>query len=742
MKLSASINFFNSEETFLKAVESIRPLVDHLSVIYQNISNCGNPISQSALDVLTHVRMLGLVDDWVQYQPDLNLCPSDNEFLKRNIGLNCAKKNAATHFLLMDADEFYIREEFERAKKIIIDENIDYSSVSSYFYLHSPLYRSKAPDTTNVCFIININKNISFKKDQNFPIESVDPTRRMTVVDGNFKNFEAHEIAMHHMNFVRRNFTSKLANTSSASNTDFIEKARLALNSWVYPDPFTFPNKPVYEIIKVDNLFGISENIFEATTSSKLHHQDANNQKTILICTLRLQTLAGSEIVTLEITKWFLANHWNVYIFTSIYDYPLKLELDTLGSNLQIFTNPQHSDLINLYEKLDLCWVQHQCLPESFIDYLIQGNRKPFMVFNHMSSFEYLEFPIIQTAETELADIIYTISNEASDTLTPYFLQCRNKILLFQNPAPSNYFTLADNSHGSNQHKKVSRVLVVSNHCPDELMTMANRLHNQGVLVNFVGINQKLQPICSPELLSNYDVVISIGKTVQYCIAMRKPIYIYDHFGGDGYLNINNFKINEQHNFSGRPFPRKSAEQIVKELILGYEEAYHFLQQFDDKSLDRFSLDTQLKKLIAHINQYKASPVNDTSYQSLNLIKAYSRNIRLFCIESKNKEIQIKEMNTERCELYRQKEELLSEVLSNRDERNELYRQKEELLSEVLSNRDERNELYRQKEELLNEILRVQKRDNRLKSNFIAKYAALSSGIRTLIRFVIKRIKG
>ena len=41
MKLSASINFFNGEELLWQAVVHIRPLVEHLSIVYQKTSNWG-----------------------------------------------------------------------------------------------------------------------------------------------------------------------------------------------------------------------------------------------------------------------------------------------------------------------------------------------------------------------------------------------------------------------------------------------------------------------------------------------------------------------------------------------------------------------------------------------------------------------------------------------------------------------------------------------------------------------------
>jgi hypothetical protein len=46
MKLAASYNFFNGEELLEKSITNLRTLVDHISVVYQQQSNLGNPITE------------------------------------------------------------------------------------------------------------------------------------------------------------------------------------------------------------------------------------------------------------------------------------------------------------------------------------------------------------------------------------------------------------------------------------------------------------------------------------------------------------------------------------------------------------------------------------------------------------------------------------------------------------------------------------------------------------------------
>ncbi|MEW6856332.1 hypothetical protein ABG752_11000 [Streptococcus iniae] len=79
-------------------------------------------------------------------------------------------------------------------------------------------------------------------------------------------------------------------------------------------------------------------------------------------------------------------------------------------------------------------------------------------------------------------------------------------------------------------------------------------------------------------MIAGYDCVIGIGKNVQYCLAMGKPIYVYDHFKGPGYLTAENIEQAAFNNFSGRGFEkcRKTSQEIVSDLLAGYQSAQSF----------------------------------------------------------------------------------------------------------------------------------------------------------------------
>lgn len=255
MKLSVCYNFFNGEEHLEASIRSVRQSVDYITVVYQKVSNAGEPISEEVLATLQRLKDLKLVDKFYNYKPKLNKQRSYNELRKRKIGLWLAILNRCTHFFTMDADEFYRREELDYAKRYIKEHNISSSSVSSFFHLRSVKWRAK--DTTNCAFITRISwrTRIGLQPNRPYPTPSIDPTRELHPLKRNHYHFTEQEVAMYHMNFVRKDkMESKLKNTST-TNTDFLRQIEHNINSWQPGDIFSFPNKGDFEMQKVENEF-------------------------------------------------------------------------------------------------------------------------------------------------------------------------------------------------------------------------------------------------------------------------------------------------------------------------------------------------------------------------------------------------------------------------------------------------------------------------------------------------------
>ena len=98
MRLVAIYNVWNDWQLLYHSVKNIRPLVDGVIIVASTNSNSGEK---------SHIPQYWLSNDLLICEPDLKKSLRENETFKRNTGLKKAKQQGYTHFLMLDAAEFY-----------------------------------------------------------------------------------------------------------------------------------------------------------------------------------------------------------------------------------------------------------------------------------------------------------------------------------------------------------------------------------------------------------------------------------------------------------------------------------------------------------------------------------------------------------------------------------------------------------------------------------------------------------
>lgn len=260
-KLGITYNIFDGVEFLPSSLCSVRKRAGYINVVYQTISNFGEPAPAGDLAILEQLKSEKLIDKIIIYKPDLSFKPGKNETIKRNIGLQDCKKNRCTHHLNMDADEYYRDSELEHAIDFIIDKNFGVTCCAQYFYIQQPIYRSKWPKlSTFVPFICKISRFTKLVGSDAQKFCLVDPTRMVSRTNKSAWFFAPDKICMHHMQFVRKDFQIKFRNSSGNSGKDFMDKANefeCKIRDYKYPMDFAFAPDKVYEIVKCDNEFDI-----------------------------------------------------------------------------------------------------------------------------------------------------------------------------------------------------------------------------------------------------------------------------------------------------------------------------------------------------------------------------------------------------------------------------------------------------------------------------------------------------
>jgi hypothetical protein len=100
--------------------------------------------------------------------------------------------------------------------------------------------------------------------------------------------------------------------------------------------------------------------------------------------------------------------------------------------------------------------------------------------------------------------------------------------------------------------RRIQRVAVVSNHIASELVDALAALQTAGDFdVDYFGVQRK-SVVVDGLLLVQYDLIVSIGRTVLMAAACGVPCIVADIHGSDGLLTIDNLDDIRTKNFSGR----------------------------------------------------------------------------------------------------------------------------------------------------------------------------------------------
>lgn len=324
--------------------------------------------------------------------------------------------------------------------------------------------------------------------------------------------------------------------------------------------------------------------------------QDRKYQN-VLITQLRMSDFTGSEIIALELAEYFSERARSVYIATSSYEEPMRTQVQKL-TNVKVFgVNDEELNRLIVKEGVDIAWIHHQIIPDALLDN--PGDTR--FIFHHMSPFAEQEAPFAYEVEKAFADNILCNSEETQNTFRERGLFAElNNVGVLYNPAPESFNI--EQPIGD----KLKKLLIVSNHIPAEINSSIELLKERGVEVTVFSVRQgddsKYQRVTAGTL-NGYDAVISIGKTVQYALLGRMPVYCYDRFGGPGYLSTQNFSKACKLNFSGRGFSQKTATEIVDELIGGYHDAKQSINAIYEKNHKKFSLPSQLEAVLTSDKQ-------------------------------------------------------------------------------------------------------------------------------------------
>lgn len=229
MKTIAIYNVWSDWDLLELSMKNILPMVDGVLVVFSRNSNFGE-FSPEPLDFMTRFDEPSKIT-MINAEPVPGKSAMQSETAKRNCGLHHAKILGYTHFLMMDADEFYVQDEiFADMECFKSDPELLglVGKVKCYFRLPT---LTIGYDVTLVPLIHKITPGLKFEFNRQYPFAwteidgvaftekkriRIDPTRAMNINSG----VKWSSTTMHHFSWVRKDIMKKVRNSTARQNLE------------------------------------------------------------------------------------------------------------------------------------------------------------------------------------------------------------------------------------------------------------------------------------------------------------------------------------------------------------------------------------------------------------------------------------------------------------------------------------------------------------------------------------------
>ncbi|YAF97657.1 MAG: hypothetical protein AB3A66_08375 [Nodularia sp. CChRGM 3473] len=328
----------------------------------------------------------------------------------------------------------------------------------------------------------------------------------------------------------------------------------------------------------------------------------------ILLTNHHLIYYAGSELVTLDLATEFQRRGWNVTVATFRFGGDIEKNFNERGIKV---VNVLNKPLSESEAEFDIVWSHHYPV---LIKCLIEDSVKTkCLILSSLSPYEPLEaIPFFHS----LTELVLCNSEETKQEIQNYISCNEEKLFVFKNSVPSNWFDILQDKFNAS----LKNIAVISNHPPAEILDAIEILKSKGIVTDLIGLSGKFQ-LVSADLLSAYDAVITIGRTVQHSMSLSIPIFCYDHFGGPGWLTPDNFQRAEWFNYSGRCcYQRFTSEQIVDHLIQGFHESKKYISFFKNYAIENYSLTKNIDAVLTYISHKKTEGKDYIDFSSKRVI--------------------------------------------------------------------------------------------------------------------------
>ena len=330
--------------------------------------------------------------------------------------------------------------------------------------------------------------------------------------------------------------------------------------------------------------------------------------KKILLTSFSYALFGGAELNPIELAEQLLEFGAKPYFFSYDIDGPLAKYIHekfntTVLTDSVYYLAENEGELENTpldIHDYDYVWVGGNVVPIALLKQINAAKSLPKFIFIHMSALPAypLDAPLLPELEARIASRILSLGGKVTTNCIYRILGENIPIGEWPNPVPRDFRLLKKRSG------KLKSIAVISSSYPtDEVMNIKNQIRQHDIRIDYIGRFNNNAQVVDAAFYDKYDLVIGIGKNAKYSLVSGVPSYVYGRFGGSGYITENNYDINNDNNFSGRGFGKKTSRQIVHEIIDGYGAALAYHEKNREKFIENFSIDIAAERLFRELEE-------------------------------------------------------------------------------------------------------------------------------------------
>lgn len=305
----------------------------------------------------------------------------------------------------------------------------------------------------------------------------------------------------------------------------------------------------------------------------------------ILISNKFLNEYTGSELAAFDIAKTLMKDH-EVHLAASKINHPLLSDIIKAGIPYIDLENKNHKE-----KDFDLLIGNHL------------GSTLPIMARKGYRFKKIIAFTLSPFEPAENLKWYYKFFNKiyanSDETQQVRSINSKLEIDIFYNSITEEFL-----DYKKHHNKELKNLLIVGNRKLSDKEIFASKMQKLGINIKFFGKGESSYKMICPEDLLNHDAILTIGRTVQYCLGLKIPVYCYGRFGGPGWITPDNFEENKQMNFSGRTHVLTHREVTSREIKeIDYDHLINEIVQNYNTALD--GVDILHEKCKAHFNLKK-----------------------------------------------------------------------------------------------------------------------------------------